>query len=181
MSTRPELQAPPEIFYNDSEALKSLKYTSSSRIVEIQAKLSERALELLALPDDDVPRFLLYIGCGSGLSGETISEYGHQWIGLDISSSMVNVAVEREVEGDLLLGDMGQGLGLRAGVIDGAISISAVQVWVSSRNRPRKMQRTNKNGKRREWVLRKKEQSRRKGNDVPADSKYTARKRKSRF
>ncbi|CDY42248.1 BnaC02g11670D [Brassica napus] len=181
MSTRPELQAPPEIFYNDSEALKSLKYTSSSRIVEIQAKLSERALELLALPDDDVPRFLLYIGCGSGLSGETISENGHQWIGLDISSSMVNVAVEREVEGDLLLGDMGQGLGLRAGVIDGAISISAVQVWVSSRNRPRKMQRTNKNGKRREWVLRKKEQSRRKGNDVPADSKYTARKRKSRF
>ncbi|XP_013616966.1 PREDICTED: probable 18S rRNA (guanine-N(7))-methyltransferase [Brassica oleracea var. oleracea] len=181
MSTRPELQAPPEIFYNDSEALKSLKYTSSSRIVEIQAKLSERALELLALPDDDVPRFLLDIGCGSGLSGETISEYGHQWIGLDISSSMVNVAVEREVEGDLLLGDMGQGLGLRAGVIDGAISISAVQVWVSSRNRPRKMQRTNKNGKRREWVLRKKEQSRRKGNDVPADSKYTARKRKSRF
>ncbi|KAL0681895.1 hypothetical protein Bca4012_048742 [Brassica carinata] len=190
MSTRPELQAPPEIFYNDSEALKSLKYTSSSRIVEIQAKLSERALELLALPDDDVPRFLLYIGCGSGLSGETISEYGHQWIGLDISSSMiskpllinnVDVAVEREVEGDLLLGDMGQGLGLRAGVIDGAISISAVQVWVSSRNRPRKMQRTNKNGKRREWVLRKKEQSRRKGNDVPADSKYTARKRKSRF
>ncbi|KAJ4907777.1 S-adenosyl-L-methionine-dependent methyltransferases superfamily protein [Raphanus sativus] len=202
---------------------------------------------------------------------------------------MLNVAVEREVEGDLLLGDMGQGLGLRAGVIDGAISISAVQwlcnadkssheprlrlkaffgslyrclsrgaravfqvypesiaqrelilgqalkagfggglvvdyphstkkrkeflvltcgsvptsindghkdsddddddsedeengmVCVSDRNRPRKKQRTNKKGKGREWVLRKKEQSRRKGNDVPADSKYTARKRKSRF
>ncbi|KAG5409134.1 hypothetical protein IGI04_005453 [Brassica rapa subsp. trilocularis] len=54
-------------------------------------------------------------------------------------------------------------------------------VWVSDRNRPRKLQRTNKNGKERDWVLRKKEQSRRKGNDVPADSKYTARKRKSRF
>ncbi|KAL0843670.1 hypothetical protein Bca101_016916 [Brassica carinata] len=319
MSTRPELLAPPEIFYDDSEAR---KYTSSSRIVEIQARLSERALELLALPEDDVPRFLLDIGCGSGLSGETISENGHQWIGLDISASMLNVAVEREVEGDLLLGDMGQvcqslseysfgkmnrnilanahqcvimsqGLGLRAGVIDGAISISAVQwlcnadkssheprlrlkyvaffgslyrclsrgaravfqvypesiaqrelilrqalqagfggglvvdyphstkkrkeflvltcgsvptsindghkegysddddddsdeeengmVCVSDRNRPRKKQRTNKKGKGREWVLRKKEQSRRKGNDVPADSKYTARKRKSRF
>ncbi|CAF2137389.1 unnamed protein product [Brassica rapa subsp. trilocularis] len=125
-----------------------------------------------------------------------------------------------------------QCLGLRAGVLDGAISISAVQwlgnadkswheprlrlntksswsshvvlfqliltmvikivalmmmmiengmVWVSDRNRPRKLQRTNKNGKERDWVLRKKEQSRRKGNDVPADSKYTARKRKSRF
>ncbi|KAL0705898.1 hypothetical protein Bca4012_072323 [Brassica carinata] len=64
-----------------------------------QARLSERALELLALPEDDVPRFLLDIGCGFGLSGETISENGHQWI---------DVAVEREVEGDLLLGDMGQ-------------------------------------------------------------------------
>jgi 18S rRNA (guanine1575-N7)-methyltransferase len=59
MSNRPELLAPPEIFYDDTEAR---KYTSSSRIVEIQAKLSERALELLALPEDGVPRFLLDIG-----------------------------------------------------------------------------------------------------------------------
>lgn len=33
MSSRPELQAPPEIFYDDVEAR---KYTSSSRIAEIQ-------------------------------------------------------------------------------------------------------------------------------------------------
>ncbi|RID74110.1 hypothetical protein BRARA_B01226, partial [Brassica rapa] len=58
---------------------------------------------------------------------------------------------------------------------------NGIEVWVSDRNRPRKLQRTNKNGKERDWVFRKKEQSRRKGNDVPADSKYTARKRKSRF
>lgn len=126
MSSRPELQAPPEIFYDDVEAR---KYTSSSRIVGIQAELSERALELLALPDDGIPRLLLDIGCGSGLSGETISESGHEWIGLDISRSMLDVALERETDGDLILGDMGQGLGLRSGVIDGAISISAVQ-WL---------------------------------------------------
>ncbi|GFS35313.1 S-adenosyl-L-methionine-dependent methyltransferases superfamily protein [Actinidia rufa] len=125
--SRPEIQAPPEIFYNDEEAR---KYTSSSRIIDIQAKLSERALELLALPNDGVPRLLLDIGCGSGLSGETLSENGHQWIGLDISESMLSVALEREVEGDLMLGDMGQGLGIRPGVIDGAISISAVQQWL---------------------------------------------------
>ncbi|XP_021276479.1 probable 18S rRNA (guanine-N(7))-methyltransferase isoform X1 [Herrania umbratica] len=291
MSSRPELQAPPEIFYDDTEAR---KYTSSSRIAEIQTKLSERALELLALPDDGVPRLLLDIGCGSGLSGETITENGHQWIGLDISHSMLNVALEKEVEGDLLLGDMGQGLGLRPGVIDGAISISAVQwlcnadkssheprlrlkaffgslyrclargaravlqvypenlaqrelilsyamragfaggvvvdfphstksrkeylvltcgppslstaipngkgedgescsddessgeeenrtVCISDRHRPRKKQKINKRGKGREWVLRKKEQMRRKGNVVPPDTKYTARKRKARF
>ncbi|KAL2461840.1 S-adenosyl-L-methionine-dependent methyltransferase superfamily protein [Abeliophyllum distichum] len=289
MTSRPELQAPPEIFYNDDEAR---KYTSSSRIIDIQAKLSERAVELLALPNDDVPRLLLDIGCGSGLSGETLSENGHQWIGLDISQSMLDVALEREVEGDLVLGDMGQGLGLRPGVIDGAISISAVQwlcnadkssheprirlkaffgslyrclgrgaravlqvypenlaqrelilgfamragfsggivvdfphstkrrkeylvltcgppssaaprgkgedgescsdedssgdednqsVCISDRHRPRKKQRLNKKMKGREWVLKKKEQMRRKGNAVPADTKYTARKRKARF
>ncbi|XP_022885400.1 18S rRNA (guanine-N(7))-methyltransferase RID2-like [Olea europaea var. sylvestris] len=291
MTSRPELQAPPEIFYNDDEAR---KYTSSSRIIEIQAKLSERALELLALPSDGVSRLLLDIGCGSGLSGETLTENEHQWIGIDISQSMLDVALEREVEGDLVLGDMGQGLGLRPGVIDGAISISAVQwlcnadkssheprirlkaffgslyrclargaravlqvypenlvqrelilgfamragfsggivvdyphstksrkeylvltcgppslssaaprgkdedgdscsdedssgdednqsVCISDRHRPRKKQKLNKKMKGREWVLRKKEQMRRKGNAVPADTKYSARKRKARF
>ncbi|XP_057492613.1 18S rRNA (guanine-N(7))-methyltransferase RID2-like isoform X3 [Actinidia eriantha] len=289
--SRPEIQAPPEIFYNDEEAR---KYTSSSRIIDIQAKLSERALELLALPNDGVPRLLLDIGCGSGLSGETLSENGHQWIGLDVSESMLSVALEREVEGDLMLGDMGQGLGIRPGVIDGVISISAVQwlcnadkssheprlrlkaffgslyrclargaravfqvypeslaqrelilgfamragfaggvvvdyphstkmrkeylvltcgppslstatpkakgedeescsedessgddenqtVCISDRHRPRKKQRVTKKGKGREWVLKKKQQMRKKGNVVPADTKYTARKRKARF
>ncbi|KAM6546632.1 hypothetical protein CsatB_027368 [Cannabis sativa] len=278
MSSRPEFQAPPEIFYNDKEAR---KYTSSSRIIKIQAELTERALELLALPKDGLPRLLLDIGCGSGLSGETVTENGHEWIGLDISSSMLNIALEREVEGDLLLADMGQGLGFRSGLIDGAISISAIQwlcnadksshnpklrldaffkslyrcfargaravfqvyfesveqrvlifksaleagfigslvidfphsskkkkeylvltcsptvpkrkgdnssgdeedqtVCVSDTNRPRKKQRIMEKEKGREWILKKKEQMRRRGNVVPADTKYTARKRKPRF
>ncbi|KAJ6704553.1 METHYLTRANSFERASE-RELATED [Salix viminalis] len=124
MSNRPELLAPPDIFYDDSEAR---KYTSFSRIIDIQVRLSERVLELLALPVDRILRSLLDIGCGSGLSGETFIENGHQWIGLDISQSMLNIALEREVEGDLLLGDMGQHFD--PGIIDGAISISAVQ-WL---------------------------------------------------
>lgn len=82
------------------------------------------------------------VGCGSGLSGETLSENEHHWIGLDISKSMLglwtvgfevtwivcvglpviclcfngyfstDVALEREVDGDLLLADMGQVWGL---------------------------------------------------------------------
>lgn len=290
MATRPENQAPPEIFYNDSEAR---KYTTSSRIIEIQAKLAERALELLALPDDGIPKLLLDIGCGSGLSGETISENGHHWIGLDISSSMLDIALEREVDGDLLLSDIGQGLCLRPGTLDGAISISAIQwlcnadkscneprlrlkvffgtlyrclsrgaravlqlypespaqlemitaaamrsgfsgglvvdfphstrakkyflclicgppslntplpkakgeqggsetdessddeenstVGFSERRRPRKKLKVSKKGKGREWVMKKKEQRRIKGFVVPQDTKYTARKRKTRF
>lgn len=42
---------------------------------------------------------------------------------------MLAVALERDVEGDLLLGDVGQGLPFRAGTFDAAISISAIQ-WL---------------------------------------------------
>ena len=49
-------------------------------------------------------------------------------VGVDISKSMLDVAREREVEGDLILGDLGEGLPFRAGAFDGAISISALQV-----------------------------------------------------
>lgn len=74
---RPEEAAPPEIFYNEDEAR---KYTENSRMVAIQAQLTERALELLALPDDGEPKLLLDLGCGSGLSGEALSERGHIWV-----------------------------------------------------------------------------------------------------
>ena len=40
-----------------------------------------------------------------------------------------DVANERKVEGDLILGDMGDGVPFRAGCFDGAISISALQ-WL---------------------------------------------------
>lgn len=63
----------------------------------------QRALELLALPPDGTPKLLLDIGCGSGLSGEALSDSGHNWIGMDISEAMLDVAVEREV---CLFGDV---------------------------------------------------------------------------
>ena len=61
----------------------------STRMIEIQNDMSERAIELLALPDDQ-PCFVLDIGCGSGLSGECLDEQGHYWIGIDISISMLS-------------------------------------------------------------------------------------------
>lgn len=105
---------------------------------------------------------LLDLGCGSGLSGEAISDAGHHWcgpglaadrrvhlggrcrvalttplpppsqlprVGLDISPSMLEVACERETDGDLLLSDLGQGVPVRPNTFDGAVSISAVQ-WL---------------------------------------------------
>lgn len=97
-------------------------------MIEIQTTMSERAMELLGLPDD-VPCFVLDLGCGSGLSGECLEENGHYWIGIDISRDMLDVAKVREVEGDLILGDLGDGLPFKAGAFDGAMSISALQ-WL---------------------------------------------------
>jgi len=48
------------------------------------------------------------------------------WIGTDISKAMLEVASERDIEGDALLCDMGHGFGFRPGMFDGAISISAI-------------------------------------------------------
>lgn len=96
--------------------------------------MTRRALELLDLKS---PSFILDIGCGSGLSGEILSavdpEDGgpHVWVGMDVSPSMLDIALQRDVEGDLLLADIGQGVPFRAGTFDAAISISAIQ-WLCS-------------------------------------------------
>ncbi len=94
--------------------------------------MTNRALELLDLQS---PSLVLDIGCGSGLSGEILTslpaEEGgpHIWVGMDISASMLDVALQRDVEGDLMLADIGQGVPFRAGSFDAAISISAIQ-WL---------------------------------------------------
>ncbi|KAL8713468.1 MAG: hypothetical protein Q9220_002330 [cf. Caloplaca sp. 1 TL-2023] len=123
------LAQPPDLFYNDNE---SRKYTTSSRIQSIQCDMTLRALELLEL---EVPSLIVDIGCGSGLSGEILSSVNptnggpHTWIGMDISASMLDIALQRDVQGDLLLSDIGQGLPFRPGTFDAAISISAIQ-WL---------------------------------------------------
>ena len=100
--------------------------------------MTYRALELLNMPPDQ-PGYLLDIGCGSGLSGEILDDEGYIWAGVDIAPSMLGelaifllhylsvnifiteVALEREVQGDLFLQDIGQGFGFRPGSFDGAI------------------------------------------------------------
>lgn len=60
----------------------------STRIQNVQAEMTHRALELLALPEDE-SAFVLDIGCGSGLSGELLEEDGHVWVGVDVAPSML--------------------------------------------------------------------------------------------
>jgi SAM-dependent methyltransferase len=113
----------------------------------IQTAMTQRAVELLNLPQDK-PLFLLDVGCGTGMSGEELTMMGYHWVGCDISPHMLGMAahvkrpqppayrcredlpvslgssgspdsdsrvqfagqaLDREVEGDLLWHDMGQG------------------------------------------------------------------------
>ena len=101
---RPEDVGPPENFYDETEAR---KYTSNSRIIEVQQQMSHRAMSLLNLPEDE-SCLILDLGCGSGLSGEILEENGHFWIGCDISPNMLDVAADKELEGDVMLSDLGQ-------------------------------------------------------------------------
>lgn len=138
--SRPEYESPPEVifckyiliqyYYNSIEAK---KYTQNSRIIEIQTKLSERALEILGLSENS-GCLILDVGCGSGLSGSCIENAGHMWIGCDISQDMLNIANESDLIGDFIARDMGSGLPFRSGIFDGVISISALQ-WLCYSNK----------------------------------------------
>ena len=90
--------------------------------------MAERCVEILAIPEGKTC-LILDIGCGSGLSGSVLTDHGYNWIGVDISSSMLEVAKGNEAEGDLINLDIGQGFSFRPGSFDYAISVSALQ-WL---------------------------------------------------
>ena len=100
-------------------------------MINIQRELTERALEILAIPPAK-QRLLLDIGAGTGISGSILSENEHMWVGTDISGGMLNVAMSQgDTEGDMILQDMGHGFNFRPGTFDGAVSISVLQ-WLCS-------------------------------------------------
>jgi len=120
--------APADVFYNQEEAR---KYAINTRMIQVQRELTERAIEILAIPEGR-QRLILDIGTGTSISGAVLSEHGHIWVGTDISRSMLEVAADHgDTEGDLIHADMGHGFGFRPGTFDGAVSISALQ-WLCS-------------------------------------------------
>ncbi|EPB72070.1 hypothetical protein ANCCEY_08821 [Ancylostoma ceylanicum] len=104
--------------------------------------MAERALELLALPEEK-SAFLLDIGCGTGISGGVLANSGHCWVGLDLGKplsrtvnrvftpSRLELASEDEEDrdnmGDFVWTDMGTGVPFRPG------TISAIQ-WLCHAN-----------------------------------------------
>ena len=66
---RPEASGPPANYYDATEAA---KYTSSSRIIRVQAEIAARCVELLNFPAG-ARRLVVDVGCGSGLSGAALA------------------------------------------------------------------------------------------------------------
>jgi 18S rRNA (guanine1575-N7)-methyltransferase len=85
-----EVGVSPAAFYDAKEAK---KYHANSRITHIQEELTNRAIELLALPTGK-SGYILDIGCGSGLSGQALEKAGHYWVGCDVSEDMLRQAVQ---------------------------------------------------------------------------------------
>ena len=121
---RPEHSGPAALYYNQKEAD---KYSNNIHMIEVQSKMTERALQLIGVTDSN--GIILDIGCGSGISGSVLTDNGYYWVGIDISQSMLDIANSRDLEGDLMCGDIGQGLPFRPGMFDYAVSISAIQ-WL---------------------------------------------------
>ena len=80
-SRRPEETGPADLFYDEKEAK---KYLHSSRMIEVQTNMAERALEMLDLPEG-CPSHLLDIGCGTCLSGEVLEQFWSLREGLKIN------------------------------------------------------------------------------------------------
>ena len=122
-----DLDFPPYVFYSGENATKN---ASSPHYVKIQKELTERALELLDL-DLSIPKFILDVGCGTGLSGQVMTDIGSFWVGADIAGEMLMEGV-KAIPGSpnsLARADAGIGLPFRAGVFDAAIGIDMIR-WL---------------------------------------------------
>ena len=72
-------------------------------MIGVQREITERAIELLRLPDcynDDsaVPSLVLDIGCGSGLSGQVLEEKGQLSVKVEneLQRHKLNFQIEKE-------------------------------------------------------------------------------------
>ncbi|CCW66511.1 unnamed protein product [Phytomonas sp. Hart1] len=103
---RPEFENPPDIYYNSDKAT---RYHVSNRIQTIQRAMTLRALELMGIQaamlgtrekghSSSYAALLLDVGCGTGISGEVLTEQGHAWCGVDISRDMLKFAKRNELD-----------------------------------------------------------------------------------
>ena len=98
----------------------------------MQHELASECLGLLRLPEDCRGALLLDVGCGGGLSSESVVQAGHFCVACDVNPEMLaQNSPERSTAGadamDMFASDMRDGVAARAGLFDGVISVSALQ------------------------------------------------------
>ncbi|KOX67718.1 putative methyltransferase WBSCR22 [Melipona quadrifasciata] len=121
MSRRPEHLAPPELFYDETEAR---KYTHNNAIDFDELRSKIQVLKRETYWFKIYVKNYLTTSLVTNLIQTLFLKYDMLFL-----EEILRVALEREVGGDLILGDMGQGMPFKAGTFDGAISISALQ-WL---------------------------------------------------
>lgn len=111
-------------YYNNKEAD---RYSHCAQTQGIQRDLARECLKLMNdFLDISKRPFLLNVGSGSGLCGSVLSETNIEWVGTDISRSMLR---NDEASSELIEMDCFSQLPFRDQMFDGAVSVSAVQ-WV---------------------------------------------------
>ena len=91
-------------------------------------------MELLNFPRRSTEIFIRHRVWFWFIGRSVVGLRGQYWVGCDISRGMLNHAVERAVEGDVLELGHRHGVPFRPGVFDGCVSISAIQ-WLCNADR----------------------------------------------
>lgn len=108
------------------------KATSNPHYVNVQRKLTERALELIEI-DNSIPQMILDVGCGTAISGQLLVERNQMFVGVDIAPEMLINAVQvvppLTTPNSYVRYDVGRGCPFRAGVFDAAIGIDVLR-WL---------------------------------------------------
>ncbi|CAL4144184.1 unnamed protein product [Meganyctiphanes norvegica] len=128
LKRQPRIYGRPECYCSPEGPAKSFKVA----IIETE-KTSLAPKVGLTLPVGDIPTMVMTAMMARRTGRQNVSMRDHIWCSIDSSrannSNESDVAIEREVEGDLILADLGEGTPFRPGMFDGAISISAIQ-WL---------------------------------------------------
>ena len=107
---------------------KAKDYETNKTIIKVQLEISKRLEELLNL---EKGKFLLELGCGTGITSKYFLDKKYFIIGLDISTEMLKFANNKGI--DVINADFSN-IPFRNEIFDIIISISSLQwVWGSSR------------------------------------------------
>lgn len=111
----------------DDHLVKNLEYNTPAKLYDVFIKKVD--------PERiDAGLHILDLGCGTGLSGVLFEKHKQSMVGIDLSKKMIEVAREKEIYDELIIGDMHQVMDDRPSSFDLILSVD-VFVYVGDLNR----------------------------------------------